>query len=257
MFRLPVSGLEVEIRQPSGAEDLLLQEAPTCNTELAVELVARLALPLDGTVVDWSRLTLTDLEAMLLFIRQSTLGDRIEADVRCSGPQCAALVTVSFGITSYLAHHRVRDRREIQPAEEMGWLRFKQREVRFRLPNAADQVAISRSSRPSAELARRCIQPERIPARLRRRAMMAMAALAPSLSGEMKGQCPECQRTLAFYFDVQGYVLRELRDQAAMLYEDIHLLALYYKWPEKSILRLPRNRRILYADMLRQQGGLS
>jgi len=81
-----------------------------------------------------------------------------------------------------------------------------------------------------------------------------MEAMAPNLSGEMQGECPECHRRITVYFDVQKYVLRELRDRASRVYEDIHLLALNYRWSEESILLLPRNRRILYAEMLRQEG---
>jgi hypothetical protein len=56
------------------------------------------------------------------------------------------------------------------------------------------------------------------------------------------------------YFDVETYVLREWSDRAAGIYQDVHLLALHYKWPEDRILALPRNRRMQYVEMLRDQG---
>jgi hypothetical protein len=50
-------------------------------------------------------------------------------------------------------------------------------------------------------------------------------------------------------------VLRELRDHAATIFEDVHLLAVYYKWPEEDILALPRSRRLRYGAALRDQGS--
>jgi len=49
--------------------------------------------------------------------------------------------------------------------------------------------------------------------------------------------------------------LRELREQAAFIYEDVHLIAQHYRWSEAEIMLLPRNRRIRYAEMIRQEKG--
>jgi hypothetical protein len=99
------------------------------------------------------------------------------------------------------------------------------------------------------------MQPAEMPARLRKRIENAMDALAPSLSHEVQGRCPDCGTIIRTYFDVQTYVLHELRDRAASVYQDVHLLAFHYKWTEESILELPRNRRLQYAEMLRQEKG--
>lgn len=255
MFRLPVSGLEVTIRQPAGEDDLLLQETRSSTTALALTLISRLVRPADGSVVKWSELTITDLEALLLLIRSVVVGDLIETDVSCLQPECGARVTVSFRISEYLSYHQSRLPREAVPAGE-GWFRLREQPVQFRLPAGGDLLAVMGRPRPDRELMRRCMQPETLPAKLRRRAMSAMAVMAPSLSGEVQGRCPECHGRISVYFDVQGCVLRELRDHAGLVYQDIHLLALNYRWSEESILLLPRNRRMLYADLLRQQERL-
>jgi len=57
------------------------------------------------------------------------------------------------------------------------------------------------------------------------------------------------------YFDVESYVVQELSQHAAGIYQDVHLLALHYKWPEDQILALPRNRRRQYVELLRGQGA--
>ena len=253
MFQLPVSGLEVTIRQPVGEDDLLLQEARGPDTALALALVSRLVQPADGSVVQWSELTVTDLEALLLLIRKVVVDDLIESDLACVRPECAARITVSFHISEYLSYHPSRRPKETTAAGE-GWFGLHEQPVKFRLPAAADVLAAMETAKPDRELMRRCIQPEDVPARLQRRIERAMEAMAPNLSGEMQGECPECHQHVTVYFDVQKYVLRELRNRASRIYEDVHLLALNYRWSEESILMLPRNRRILYAEMLRQEG---
>src|SRR5215470_1746780 len=116
MFRLPVSGLEVAIRQPVGEDDLLLQETRASNTELSLALISRLVQPADGSVVQWSELTITDLEALLLLIRKVVVSDLIEADLACVQPECGARITVSFRISEYLSHHQSRQPRRMTPA---------------------------------------------------------------------------------------------------------------------------------------------
>lgn len=254
MFRLPVSGLEVVLQQPTGAEDLLLLEALPGSTDLALALIARVAQPSGGAVLNWDALTITDLETMLLLLRRMVFGDLVRADFICPTDGCRAHIDVAFRIGDYLAHHKPHPPRGLEPADEAGWFRFREEPVKFRLPNAADQMAIAHEPQPDRELIRRCIQPAKIPARLRQRVEGAMESLAPNLSHALQGKCPECQTAVGVYFDVQQFILQELRDQAAFVYGDIHLLALHYHWSEERILTLPRNRRVYYAEMLRQGG---
>jgi hypothetical protein len=105
------------------------------------------------------------------------------------------------------------------------------------------------------ELIRRCVPQRKVRARLRRRIDHAMLALAPRLSQMLNGVCPECHAAMNFYFDVQQFVLRELHEHAVAVFEDVHLLALYYKWQEADILNLPRTRRAYYAEALRSLGA--
>ena len=82
-----------------------------------------------------------------------------------------------------------------------------------------------------------------------------MEWLAPPLSGEINGQCPECGARVSFWFDVQSYVQRELYFDAEFLYEDVHQLATRYHWSEEKILSLPRQRRMQYVELALQRGG--
>jgi len=79
-----------------------------------------------------------------------------------------------------------------------------------------------------------------------------MALLAPPLAGPIEGRCPDCGAAIAARFEARGYCLRELRDRARFVYDDIDTLAERYHWSEEAILMLPYARRVLYAERARQ-----
>jgi hypothetical protein len=253
-IHLPVSGLEVRLHPPNGADDLLLLEAPACDTALALVLLARLVEPVGEASVAWDALCVTDLEVLLLRLRQHMFGDRIRTDVVCPGQECGARVDVMFHLSDYLAHHSPRMPRGVEAADEARWFRLRDAPVLFRPPTGADQVAVARLSQPARALMQRCVRPADLSARLRRRVENVLEALAPSLSHDVQGVCPECGAEVAIYFDVQQFVLWELRDHAAFLYEDVHLLASRYHWSEEAILALPRLRRQRYIELARAEG---
>ncbi len=253
MSRLPVSGIDVRLRRPTGVEDVFLREASFGGPALALALITRLASVAGGPDVDWELLPVTDVEALLLALRQMLFGDRITTDMPCPVEECGARMDVTFNIGDYLEHHRPRLPRGVSPDAEEGWFRLRDAAVSFRLPRAADQIAARRAARPAADLARRCVRPAGASGSERRRAENAMSALAPSLSQPLATRCPECGGGFDFYFDVPHFVLSELRAQAAYVYEDVHLIAATYHWPEAEILALPVSRRLQYAEMARSQ----
>lgn len=250
-LQLPVSGMEVMLQQLTGAEDILLLEASA--HDITLDLITRLASPLDGATVDWGTLCVTDLDTLLLLLRVMIIGDLIRTDIVCPAENCGKRIDVFFSITEYLNHHRPRMARGVQVADESGWFRLRNTPVSFRLPTAADQVAVAKTSRPERELVHRCIQPLEISTHLVKRVETAMEAMAPSLSHDLQGQCFECGTTVNMYFDVQHYVLSELRHQAAFVYEDVHLLAMHYHWSQAEILSLPHSRRAHYRELLQQE----
>jgi hypothetical protein len=291
---LPVSGRRVVLQAPTGAEDLLLLEAPDDDLALALILMDRLARPVDVETghdaggPDWSHLTATDLDVCILRLRQSTLGDRVVSDVRCQAAGCGERIDISFGIDQYIGHHipahaTFRGRGwGVEPAEEPGWLRLisaptirkgapaladvassseanavDKAGVLFRLPTIADLMTVAGLAGAAEELARRCIRPSLVSARQRRLIETAMGAIAPSLTHDLQGVCPECGAEVTVFFDPRRYCLRELRDRAAFVYQDIDVLARRYHWAESDILALPGIRRMNYAEAARQEGDRS
>jgi hypothetical protein len=254
MFCLPVSGLRVVIGPPTGVEDLLLQETRLCDVTLALTLIGRLTHVVGKETENWGDLTLTDVEALLLLLHQITVGDLVRAETRCAVATCGAPADVSFRIGQYLASNTPRFPRGVAKSEVEGWFHFGGEATKFRLPTAHDLALMDHNPQAYRELVQRCIEPGGVPAAVRRRIENAMEALAPRLSRPLRGECPECQAKMDSYFNVVEFVLRELRDQAASIYQDVHLLAYHYKWTEQMILELPRNRRMQYAETIRNQG---
>jgi hypothetical protein len=247
MFRLPISGHEVEVRLPAGWDELMLLEHQGAEPEVAMALAGRLAVRATGEPIDARPLTVTDLETVLLLVRRAVFGDLVHTDVRCPASGCGARVDVDFGISDYLAYHAARTPRGVASSSEEGWYQLQGRDLLFRLPSGADQADALRAPNPERELIRRCLRPADAPARVRALAQDAMAAMAPVLSDAVQGRCPVCDGTFDMYFDVQSFVLAELRGQAASLYEEMHLLAGRYHWSEQDILQIPSRRRARYA----------
>ncbi len=260
-FALPVSRRVVVLRPPRGAEDLLLLEAartPAGDAALALALARRLVRAAEGEPLDWNGLPVTDLDVLVMRLRQLLIGDRIRADVACPAAGCGRRIDVAFGIEDFLAHRGPEPAEwPTEPDDEPGWFRPVESAegVSFRLPTVADQLAVI--GRPDAddELARRCVRPIDVPARLRHRVEEAMESLAPSLCGDLNGVCPECGAEVVVAFDARWYCLRELRDRAAFIYQDVDLLARRYCWTERDILALPHGRRAAYAELARRVEG--
>jgi hypothetical protein len=246
MFRLPVSGRVIEFRVRAGWDDLLLLEQRD-ETEAAIQLVSRLGVDEEGRPIDAASLTVTDVEAALLEVRRTVFGDSVRTDARCLAAECGARVDVSFEISDYLAFHRARHPRGVEPDSEAGWFRLPDSDASFRLPTAGDLRSLRSNADAATGLAGLCIRPEGLATRKLARIEHAIAAMAPSLSDSVRGSCPECGHTLEMYFDVFRFVIAELRGQAMYLFADVHVLASQYHWTEAAILDMPVNRRMQYA----------
>ena len=256
MNQLPVSGLEVSVRLPTGEDDMALLEFPGNETETAMALISRLASARSGEPIDWGGLTVPDMEALLLRIRQAALGDRIQCDLRCGNRACGAEVEMSFSIDAYLDHYRPSVPTFVEPGEQDGWFQLKGERVQFRPPRARDQARVSGRDAGWLELRRSCVQPETAPAKVMRRVEGALDKIAPILSRPLDAECSECGVKMPVYFDVVSFLLAELRGQAAYIFEDVQALAVHFHWQEASILAMPSRRRARYVELTSQTGAM-
>jgi hypothetical protein len=249
---LPVSGITLALREPSGSDELYVAETAAPPALALLHLARRMASAADGGTVDWPGLPAADLDAAALIIRRAWLGELISTDCKCPDPDCLERIDVSFRIGDYLRHHRPRRPRGVTESAD-GWLALagKTGTVRFRIPTIADLLAArAEDQSPADALTSRCVDPPGISAALARRLDRALSALAPSLTDLVGGTCPACGRQVALCFDPVRYVMADLREACAGIHAEIHAIAATYQWSEPAILALPRHRRRQYAALI-------
>jgi hypothetical protein len=246
---LPVSGLALAVREPTGEDEIYVLETALAPLPLILGLACRVAVTVTGSPVDWAGLPATDLGAAALVIRRSWVGEVIRTDAACPGPGCRERIDVNFAIGDYLQHHRPRRPRNVTTAGE-DWFTLTGAAVRFRLPTVADLLAAASCDQPAQELSSRCIDAPELPTALARRLDRALSALAPNLDDLLGGSCPACGHEVTMRFDPVGYALAELRQAFSSIHLETHALASAYGWPEEAILTLPRSRRRRYASLI-------
>jgi len=257
VFRLPVSQLAVELRPYTGAEDMLLLESRAHEVRRSLALVDRLAQRCDGEAFDAASLPLPDVEALLLELRRTLLGDVLHAKAECPTRECGERTDIGFSIGDYLAHHRPRMPRNRLVRKESGWFGLPHSDVEFRLVTAGDLIEAIDSANPKSALAQRTIRPSGVSRSHVSRIQRIMDSLSPSLSQEVQKKCAKCGEWVRLFFNVHSYVQQELAFEAAFLYQDVHVLATRYHWSEEKILSLPRTRRLQYAEMALAAGGVN
>lgn len=250
---LPVSHVTLEVRETTGEDELIILEPAGHPVTIMVRLADRIAVSAAGEPVTWDELPAADLGAIALIIRRTWLGDTIRTEGFCADPACREPMDIAFGISAYLGHHRPRPGRGVLAGRSCGWFDLADADASFRLPTIGDlRVAVSTPD-PELCLRQRCVTPAAVPSAVARRISRAMYALAPSLNGPVTARCPACGGDVILHFDPLTYTLAELRDAVADLYEQVHMLASAFGWPERDILLLPRRRRARYAALIHDQ----
>ncbi len=251
IVRLPVEGRTVRFKAMDGVSEMLVAESRAEPARVALQLLARIAEPVDGGSADWAGLTVTDFEVLLLALRRDLFGARVLSDFRCPDARCGERVEMEFSLIDYLDAVRPHRPKGVGPAPgRTGWWRLG--DVFFRLPSAEDQIAAHNSEDGVALLAECCLGPALSPS-ARRRAETAMAAMAPEVSGPIGGVCPGCGRALDAMFHAPSFVIGEMRRAFTLLGEEVDLIASAYHWQEADILAMPRVRRQTYADRIRRR----
>jgi len=133
--------------------------------------------------------------------------------------------------------------------------------LRFRLPNSADMIVLSRLGEGAShedELLKRCLDDstlpdnlaEPLPWELKSAILQKMEACDPQADIAMRIRCPECDHEWSMGFDIMRYFWAELDDWATNMLQDVSLLAGYFGWAEKDILEMGRFRRNAYLNLL-------
>lgn len=241
---------QVEMNPLTGREEELLAGSRQRESASLVTVVLSRCIRHIGTISPVSEevarnLLIADRQYLLLKLREVTFGDQVRANIFCPWPDCGKRVAINFSINDI----PIRESEDKGPAYTMtlppeiaGELREEDREITFRLPNGADQAAISpllaeNEARALAKLLGRCIQRigrltnpgEDVIGRLCPAARLAieqqMETVAPKVEMTMDVNCHECGREFLAPFDLHRFFFGEMRTSGDLLYREVHYLA--------------------------------
>jgi len=197
-------------------------------------------------------LSIGERDALLLQLRELTLGGTLEGFARC--PSCVEPLEFAMAAS------------ELQGGEaglaplELETDGFR---VEFRLPDSRDVAAAAAMPdllMARGELASRCIMqltrngavaqagelPEFVIASMGER----MAECDPRAEVLLSLSCPSCRHAWQELFDIASFFWAELAAEARRVLWQVHALARAYGWRESDILALSARRRSAYLEMV-------
>ncbi|HEX8227698.1 MAG TPA: phage baseplate protein [Chloroflexia bacterium] len=205
-------------------------------------------------------------DARLLTLREWTFGPRLVSLAQC--PRCGERLELDFSVSDI----RAPGADEEQPPQEL-LLDSEGYEVRFRLPDSRDLLALADEGPPEQEgegdahlgeaqrfVLARCVAAathngEDVPAGdLPRSVIEAVAACMaqadPQGSVRLDLECVACGHKWDIGFDIVSFFWAEIHAWAYRLLREIHVLATAYGWHEADILAMHPARRELYLQMV-------
>jgi hypothetical protein len=136
-------------------------------------------------------------------------------------------------------------------------------QVRFRLPNSLDLVAIAGNGDVDATrqgLLERCLLTvhhdgaetavDRLPAEVLDAVVGCMAEADPQADVQLDLTCPECEHRWQAAFDIVTYFWTEINAWAHRILREVHTLASAYGWREADILAMSAWRRAYYLELV-------
>jgi hypothetical protein len=225
------------------------------DQEAALVLLA-MAMP-ESSTEDLSTLPLAERNGLLLELRARTLGSRMDGCGHC--PECGT--RLEFALDARALALQLREQVPESTVELCGFV--------MRPTNSADLLACSAAASDAeacSMLLERTV-----------REKVAGGAARPTPGSVLQGlpeplvaalieqferlnaaaeiqvwlQCADCGARSQLDLDIAHYLVREVADAARRLLQEIHELAGAYGWSERSIVRMTRERRAIYLEMLR------
>jgi hypothetical protein len=268
---------EAEVASLSGKEEELLAVEQRSNGAALVTWILSRCIHRIGGIMpvteDVARhLLIADRQYLLLKLRETTFGERVQASMVCVNQECSNKMDIDFSIHDV----PVTESTEKGPVYEMklspqaAFLDAAGRthtRVAFRLPNGEDHELITPvlardEARASAMLLERCVQKigangvldkagvRQLSPLARLEIEQQMEAVAPQIELTMEGECPECGHEFAVPFDLERFFFSELHTSLDLLYREVHYLAYHYHWSEREIMEMPRLKRRRYMQVL-------
>jgi hypothetical protein len=229
------------VRELSASEILDVWERGRDRTlpERALELLAAGGHPAPPESV-----SVGERDALLVELRELTFGPSLAAVVSCAS--CGELLEVE------LAAADLREERG-GAGDQALELEVEGARVRFRLPTAADLVAVAIAPDTGAGralLLERCVIEGEPGPRVEDAVSAKMADADPAAWIELALACPACEARWSAPFDIVSFLWAELDACARGLVRDVHALASAYGWRESDVLALSAERREAYLELV-------
>jgi hypothetical protein len=269
---------EVEVLAMTGRDEELLAATGTGTVALVTELLTRCVRRIGDiapVTEDVARhLLVADRQFLMLKVREATFGTSVRSSISCPWADCGRRIDIEFATSAIPVVESVDKGPEYSLSLDVtdAVLADGQahRELAFRLPNGADQEALSpllhrNEAAALTGLLGRCVTrigpvspapPElvaRLSPRARRSVEWRMTEVAPQIDLTMESTCPECKRNYSVPFEIQSFLFGELRVNTDLLRREIHYLAYHYHWSEREIMEMPRHRRRRYVAQLAEE----
>lgn len=235
------------LREPSGFDE---ERVGGRSTFEAIQLLDRLLCSDAGAAVQpggAAQLTVAERDVLLAAAWRMAWGARIAGTLTCAA--CARPFDFDFRLDALVDQVRA-GAGELPAVDGVYTLPGG---CRFRLPTGADELALAdlELSGDDAEraLLERCLVDGDVvldgPA-----VAAAMERVGADLDVELDAACSECGHHHAVQFQIQDYLLGAISSDWGGLLEDVHRLALAYRWSLTEILSLPRSRRRALVALL-------
>jgi hypothetical protein len=247
---------ETNLRPLSAQDQIEFLDRDPGTTPSARLVTAVLAKCSGMAEEDAARLTVGEREALLLQLRSLTFGDRMSCVMRCPRAECGERMDLDLRVSELIVESHP-EAPGIHEAVVDDW------RVKFRVPDGADQEAVSRMAycdeqRAVETLLRRCVQSverdgqrwSEIPAALAERISETMAELDPQAEIALDATCPACGKGFRTILDTATFFFAEIASHARVLLGEVHVLASVYHWSEAAILAMAEGRRRHYLDLV-------
>jgi hypothetical protein len=198
-------------------------------------------------------LSIGQRDAHLLTLRELTFGTMLKGFAECS--RCRERLEYTLDTASIRVPY-LQEQTEFE-LETAGF------ELRFRLPDSSDLVAITGCPDPSSArrlLVQRCVltahykETSIVPGDLSDEVIARLAAhieeADPQAEVRFALECPACGHHWQALFDIATFFWVEITVQAKRLLCEVHTLARTYNWRELDILAMSAFRRQCYLEMV-------
>jgi hypothetical protein len=219
----------------------------------------------EQSAAELGRLSLAERDARLLELRQMIFGPQMDSLAAC--PACGARLEARLSaqdLRSGLVHPEAAD----YTVSASGY------QVRFRLPNSLDLLAILPGGDPEAMrsmLLEHClvsvekmaeapeaahnetlpaVRPEAVPPAVLAAVAERLETLGDQADIRLSLTCAACGHTWQASLDFPTFFWTEISAWARRLLVEIHTLATAYGWREADILALSPNRRQFYLELI-------